>query len=92
MTALSTLRTARGLVRAGWCQGDPGQQIIKGRMHFCVVAALEKANDREFRAYKAFIGANRIADGHVSVWNDDPRRTKEEVLAAFAKAIKAQSK
>lgn len=54
---------------------------------FCMVASMEVAyqNIEDFRdAIKKV--RNSLNVGSISLWNDDPARTKEEVCAALRKA------
>ena len=96
------LKRARALVEGGWCQGRAFQHsVATGKMQYCMVGALSEAAGRnnfhsELELYIADSGfvatAFRrltIAVGYASIpgWNDQPERTRGEVLAAFDRAI-----
>jgi hypothetical protein len=83
----------RLLIESGWCQGD----YHKGDT-FCSVGAMSRSANRmlpagvdltsQFPPYRdAYIRLMKIVGGAVSLWNDQPIRTKAEVLAAFDRAI-----
>lgn len=91
---------AKKLIEAGWGQGDDLVLPLDSSF-YCVATACTRAEvDRAKRdgddyrsvlpAADVFRAANGIPD-HISLgdWNDAPERTKDEVLAAFDKAIEA---
>lgn len=86
MTTISILKCARERVKAGWCQGS-GQILIDGKMHYCMSFAtgFEPGHMQADDAIRKVIG-ERFIPG----WNDSPKRTKRQVLAAFDKAIKME--
>lgn len=91
------------LVEKGWTQGcvarDARGKICdvgsRAAVCFCAMGAISKvaAFDDPLRPAKQAIIALRRAIGltrslqGVGAWNDAPERTKEEVIAAFDKAI-----
>lgn len=80
----------------GWCQGDE-RALADGHPHGCCVATsvTDVTGINNHTTYNAgmdammlFKRANGInPDLCIGTWNDAPERTKEEVLAAFDKAI-----
>lgn len=88
----------------GWCQGDEAAIWGKdGRC--CVATAISiqtdlivkasalhgtRYRDLGAEAVNLFKRANGIPQGEgIATWNDAPERTKDEVLAAYDKAIAA---
>lgn len=73
----------------GWCQGRPSDSM--GRV--CVMGALHATKLFGMHTYAE--AANRLAwhlrfpnYGYVAGWNDNPDRTKEEVIAAMEAAAR----
>lgn len=99
MTPVEVLRKAKALIEErGWTQGEyvsrDGAHCARGA---CYVASGshvlpmypvghidDSANDAQY-ALASAIGKELLHS--VSDWNDEPGRTKKEVLAAFDKAI-----
>ena len=93
-TAATVLMEARELIEKGWCQGsyhvsgDPDLFSPVG-----AICHIEGNAPIKSGAHDYFQLA--ITDPHprwsmppaVSFWNDEPSRTKEEVLAAFDRAF-----
>lgn len=81
----------------GWCQGDEKALAEEGHPHgFCVATSVTDVTGLDnhttyntgIDAMVLFKRANGIdPDLCIGRWNDAPGRTKEEVLAAFDKAI-----
>jgi hypothetical protein len=71
----------------GWIQGNFGDE----QCGFCSAGAFLDiyANGEKVETYWARLKLQRLVGALLS-WNDAPGRTKEEVLAAFDKAIKAE--
>lgn len=97
--AVEILKGARALVEQGWCQrayardesGAPVAPTEAKAVEFCATGAIVKASigqtDGAFgAAIERLQAALGIAEG-ITFWNDNCRRTKEEVLAAFDRAI-----
>lgn len=91
MNAVDILRGARALIEKQWCQGYD-------TYGYCVITALgysERRLNAPYAECQAARGALRIAiDAHLHCgiifrWNDAPERTKEDVLAAYDRAITA---
>lgn len=90
---INVLRRARdNLVRYGWVQG-----VLGSRQHgFCARGAIHAATrSDEFRigaggALKDTIGGRW--NYSISTWNDETRRTKEQVIRAFDRTIKRLEK
>lgn len=83
--AKALLKGAALIEERGWCQGDYQSE---GRL--CVLGAIKVAVGKEpdgdedtdpivFRAKKAMCAS--VGIGLIHEWNDDPARTKEEVVA-----------
>lgn len=90
------LRRARALIESGWTQkeyarGKSGRgvnELGNAPVCFCALGAIRRVTRREWdnteeaKALRAAILGRDIID-----WNDAPRRTQADVLAAFDKAI-----
>lgn len=77
---------AKDLIADGWVQGR-GREI-NGNFQvtaYCVSAALDRAGCSQWtRSAELFREAAGLsASGWITLWNDDPRRTKQDVLDAF---------
>ncbi len=72
------LRAAELIEQRGWCQG---QSRCNGRI--CLVTAIgianlecsENHNERIFDTFRKYLNVPGLAS-----WNDNPKRTKEEVI------------
>lgn len=85
----------RGRIERGWCQGRfeaPGAVCMLGAIRWNATWTPEA----EARLPTTMAARNRLSDAigmretdraHIPYWNDAPGRTKDEVLAAFDKAI-----
>lgn len=86
MTVSNLLQEARALIERGWCQGE-----FQIEEQYCVIGAIETA--REKYSARTGITAQKVlwlhSGGGCSLpnWNDQPGRTKEEVLALFDRAL-----
>lgn len=79
--ASALLKEAAALIREkGWCQ----RQLKSDNGEYCAMGAIEAKTERfdEFSAAKALM-KQRIGGHSVTKWNDEPQRTKDEVLAAL---------
>jgi hypothetical protein len=92
----------RLLLEKGWTQGTFARDRKGDAIEFdspraacfCTSGAIMRVGespDRSaefyaFRALRKFLGDQTIAE-----WNDDPRRTREDVLGLFDRAIAAES-
>ena len=89
MTPVQALREAREKVKKGWCQhafaiDKHGLRVPRdsnSAVAFCMTGALDNATGASAYLYKAVRG-DSVVD-----YNDSPRRTKAQVLAAFDRAI-----
>lgn len=104
-TTIEILKEARRrIIEKGWSQGAlyrdfKGEPIIfsKGRVicSFCTMGAVLFSSkgmnsyytDRALEVLERF-----VPDGLIPRWNDDPTRTKEEVIALFDRAIESVTK
>lgn len=93
MNAKKILVGAKKLLENGWCQKHLNVIDENGNMSYCSIGAIHSAanniallrsQDRQ-RAYDSL--RISIENYYIDNWNDHPDRTKEEVLAAFDKAI-----
>jgi hypothetical protein len=86
--AHATLKRAKALIeKHGWIQHDYGDKQ-KG---FCASGALRKAsNDVWLPQYEAESIFNKCLKGHLNLieYNDTTKRTKNQVLKVFDRAIK----
>jgi hypothetical protein len=100
MTPQRILIAARGKIETSWTQhaaaknadGDRVAASSAEACSFCSAGALDSVCISLSEHYSQYVQAFshlRQAAGAASVieWNDDPKRTKAEVLAAFDKAI-----
>jgi hypothetical protein len=80
------LRRAKAVVEEKWWRGSAARPDEAGD---CPVLAIAKvAGGRPMGAVERFMRAIGATDLiHVYTWNDDPERTKAQVLAAFDAAI-----
>ena len=92
------LRQAREMVERGWLQGGGVSFSVSGAPHFCAGVAIHYANlggvhwrnvhvtsSEPLMVFAQVIGGSTPQD--IYAWNDDPARTKDQVLAAFDVAI-----
>src|ERR1700677_213193 len=100
-TVKEVLVAARWMIEnIGWCQGanlrnSQGKYIAlddageyKNVASLCTIGAIVMVEAPEQTKNTAYIRLSRIIDHTViSQWNDEPTRTKQEVLSAFDKAI-----
>lgn len=97
MTTKEILQKARALVEAGWMQGasfDAKSGCYCASGAICAAANLSEIvficeNRTCTEARSKFATSNKLAGIGIVPWNDAPGRTKDEVLAAFDKAIEA---
>lgn len=77
------LSIARDEVAKGWCRGGDCARVLTGPV--CAMAACDRAGIwAEGRA--ALMAVLRVDS--VIIWNDDPHRSQDDVLAAFDLAIR----
>lgn len=83
MSTVDRLARAKSLiVTHGWCREGFGNE----KVGYCVLGAFNVVGDADDALYQAFRKANNIPY-YVGFWNNEPARTKAEVLTAFDKAI-----
>lgn len=98
MSALEILRGARALlVDKGWVQGvaavdGDGYCVGSSKATVCRLCALgaiwrSAGGSLTKEAIDVEAVMNKVAGGSIAEFNDAPGRTKDEVLAAFDKAI-----
>lgn len=73
----------------GWCQGDEKAMGHDGKLGYCTATAM---CDGDLKSSLDAIGFLKKVNGiddkaGIFVWNDAPERTKEDVIAAYDKAI-----
>jgi hypothetical protein len=96
-TTSEVLTAARNLLkRKGWCKGHLAR-AANGRIvsvdspkavAWCMIGAIRRVTVASVEQYGfADLLLQRVIGMPVPVWNDDPHRTKEEVIEAFDKAI-----
>lgn len=101
-TPKQNLVSARQLIiDSGWCQrAFKKYQLNSDMKHvplYCAYGALETAiinnegglNDQDYKATICYFKQAIAVDQNkpISVWNDDPNRTKQQVIDAFDRAI-----
>jgi len=102
VTTKQILQEARALLARGWCQGyfakdEAGHNVTEndpGAVCWCAVGAtLRAAHVLRFDNSEALLALRvlgaEIRSWVIPNWNDAEGRTKEEVLAAFDRAIEA---
>jgi hypothetical protein len=98
MTVKNVLIEARDLIiNKGWTQkvfardefNNRISQYDKSACSYCMIGACRTAAMRHNVGPISALNALKNAINHpfISVWNDNPYRTKEEVIEAFNKAI-----
>jgi hypothetical protein len=95
------LKRAKSLLqKVGWCKG---QSVKRNRdnkpVAYCASGAINHAVGYSSNPHfysEAIYRLNAIIGGGlvsgITLWNDDPKRKKKEVLAAFDKAIAEEEK
>lgn len=92
MTTVETLRAARIRIEKGWCQGAlakaaDGRTVMPddpSAVSWCVFGATWGGAELS-PADHAVVAAH--GDSFVADWQDEPERTREEVIALLDKAI-----
>lgn len=92
MTTLEILIRGKERIKDGWCQGSlwtdtEGVDCDLNRAAcYCALGAITEVEvDSEHDAYCILVG--QLGGDRLSDWNDDPDRTKQEVLDLFTRAI-----
>jgi hypothetical protein len=98
--ALDILMEARPWIDKGWCQqwlsvdarGRACDTLGGKAVAWCAIGAVTKVTDwpaagNEALRYLAQAIGKGDATNDIGIWNDDPDRTKEEVLEAYDRAI-----
>lgn len=97
-TTVEILREARGYVEQGWTQGedardeagDPTPPEGSRAVCWCMSGACIRADPGSMGTAVNTPIRDAIGEYWYVKWNDAPERTKEEVLAAFDRAIAAE--
>lgn len=84
------LGPAGRLIKRGWCQGS-NNRTVKGLVCYyaygAIMATYPGGDERSGYGFSQAISKLSAVVGNcITKWNDDPKRTKAEVLAAFRKA------
>ena len=85
-------RAIKVIQRQGWHQGGYSPVPLKDHGPVCIVGALDVASGRG--VFSACIPADHwilrelVPDGYLTVWNDDPERTRRQVLAKLGQAAR----
>jgi hypothetical protein len=97
MTTKEMLTEARSLIKKGWTQGSFAKDVNGNEVDpkssqavsWCSLGAMEAACYCPRDSRLPILDILRRAAGTcvISDWNDHPNTTKEEILAAFDKAI-----
>lgn len=103
LRTMRTMRTMRDLLEKGWTQGgaardannEPCSPTSSEARCFCMVGALDRASNVRLWRYESartvILDALRRREQdfirNVSGWNDDLRRTQQEVLEVMDDAI-----
>jgi hypothetical protein len=105
--AVALVLDARELIERGWCQSAPavnqtGRAVEPTSTHArkwsalgALIAAYRSYAPYETAARSAFALARRALahrGGDLIAWNDEPSRTRTEVLAAFQSAVEGLSR
>lgn len=100
MLPLEILQEARKKLEAGWCQGrslrvkgnDQVEYCLSGAIYYSLPSTLLLSIDAQHRLLLVVLGllvrANpELETYYFPTWNDDPQRTKEQVLQVVDRAI-----
>jgi hypothetical protein len=100
--ARNLLVRAKNKLVKGWIKGTEVGYNDKGKaVSYCATGAIHHAKISGTRSYNTQNAAASIARvtlgavipsrwyGSITAWNDSPRRSKDQVIAAFDKAIDA---
>lgn len=97
MKTSDVLKKALLKIKKGWCQGALARSrngrkvcvLSKRAVKFCSSGAVMAITIDPHKQYLAWATLKSIINqAIVPYWNDDPARTKKEVIEAFKKAIK----
>jgi hypothetical protein len=83
---ITKLQKARALVARGWTQGK-FRERRSGRTCYCPLGAILRAG-----LPTSVFDMGPVPHENIVAWNDDPSRTKAEVLAMFDNSIAALTK
>ena len=81
---------ARDLLEGGWCQRHGCKTDQDGNMSYCIEGSIVFStdyNDDEILKIVEGVIRDNTTSRYIRIWNDDPERTKEEVLDMMDKAI-----
>jgi hypothetical protein len=96
MTTREILVGARALIAKGFCKevfrrNERGESCERGAAcQWCILGAIFEVHPGRYPD-DAVEAMERSVGGHIPTWNDAPERTQADVLAAFDRAIEAQS-
>jgi len=98
MKTSEVLRLMRAKIESGWTQrwfartasGYGVSGLFNGATSWCLVGALQVATNN--RTPESIGYVNELIGNPWCSWNDDPSRTKEDVLAMLDQAIEAAIK
>lgn len=103
MSVAESLYGIREIIKKGWCQGVSALDSDGNEVHpysgfaveWCLSGAIEcylHSPSEALDVTYALRSAGEIVLEDISLWNDDERRTKEEVIALIDKAIEIEEK
>ena len=104
MKSSTILKNALTKIKKGWCKGagarnknnKPVEWKSIQATKYCVVGAIFSTKFATYyeqeKAHVCFFSANNIPPNVTATWNDNKKRTKKQVVAAFEKAIKRAEK
>lgn len=71
------------LETSGWCQGVSIRERSDRTLAYCAMAAIFESysGHTALRNQALALLQSRVPRGGITLWNDDPSRTKEEVVA-----------
>lgn len=84
---LDALRKLKGILEVGWCQGTDWKMTDEGEC-YCLHAAMVTLGSVWLDLLEP-LGFQSVDD--LILWNDDPLRTKKEILTRIDSAIKVMS-
>ena len=87
VTTVEVLRAARAKIEKGWVQYTYEHEADGAPIAWCAAGAISRQHLSVNESAGAYLLLRRVCGETVSAWNDAPGRTKEEVLAAFDRAI-----
>ena len=82
-------RAIKVIQRQGWHQGSYSPVALEDQGPVCMRAALDVASGAaKFGGSRATVMRSILPNGSITKWNDDPERTRRQVLAKLGQAAR----